>query len=1451
MLGGTTVTIMGNNFVAPVTVAFGGTPATSVSVIDSQTLLVVTPTVQSNIPGPVDIELTVAGDGANIVTLSNGFTYIQPAVTSISPASGPVYGGTPITINGNGFSNITTVGVDINGSPATRVTIVGDSVITAVTPQGSTNGPVNVDLTYDFMFSGTTSLAGAFTYKNIGVTLVSPSQGPIGGGTRLRIEGSLFKSPMDVMIGANAAADVTVLNENTLLATTPSGTQALPVNVSVSVAGTSASVYLTGAFAYLNSSATTVTPASGSTQGGTNVTINGSDIPNNATVLFGGVPAIGVALIDKDTLSVIAPSNSAGTVTVSISDSSGTLNLPNAFTYVAPPPQVNSITPSSGLAAGGSNVIISGSAFQAGLGVTIGGQSLNTPVFIDNNTVSGSVPALPLGTADIIITNPDGQSATFPAGFNVVSQLPQISNIAGDVAPYGAPDGVLNAGDLVILQQFVAGLRTPTTEERLIADVAPLNSPDGALNAGDTVVLTRAVLGQITLNPISNGSGTPSVDSATPVSGQNPYAISGTALPNTTVGIYVNGVLQQQVNSDGSGIFSANIILADGQNAVYASADDGSGNIITTNQVLVTYENSISRNQSGIIPVDTAWTAGSPPQPYRITSDLIITAGTRLSLQPGVVLEFDDNAGLIINGELQVLGLPEQPVTFTSSNRTMPVRGIWTGIQFGATATNSAIDNAVIEWAVNGGNAASASNLVVSNSKISNYSNSGISFTAGSTGSITNNVIDNLNKIGSGIIVDQSSPLIDGNTLQNNLYGIDISSASPLVQNNIIQENIIGIHILGDNADPVVSGNTLAANTSYGVQITGTGLDATNPQPVISGNNLYGNTTAELYVTGYGSGSSIVLDVTNNWWGDAAPVLGGQILVNAGDTPASIADFSGPQAGISTGPVITGLTVSEAFISPNNSPGVKDSSAINAALSETSSWTVNINGGTGTVRTYSGSSTSIVVNWDGRDNSAVLLPDGRYSVAISAISSSSGLSAVGNHNFTITIDNTAPVADLDYALQNATYQSILSVPVSGSAADANLKNYLVEYGVGSLPSSWTLVANVQNNSIQTGLLTDWVVANASGLQVPNGLYSVRLTATDAAGNSGTDTVILGIANALIYDVSVVGTVTIRPALGELASVSFSVLLPSTTITYTISDERTDQVVRTIQQIYGTSVNNILSWDGKDDAGNYVSDEAYVYTLVATNGVEYQDYTPAFSQSTGGSAGGSTNINFDMVKNQFWKNSITVSTLSRISLCFSPASGLGSCILAPNAFKIMDGVPVEAGIQWVYWDGYDPAGKPLTGNIYSFFLEAPVPLPVNTIIIKDTAPFISGENTAPNIEVKSNPYIVTHSYEEQTRIRFQLDQDSVVSVKLLPPGISDTNDPSAQILVNAATLLAETSPGVTQIHTATWKGYDDSVPVPDTNNILVATEGTYTFTIEATSVVTGLTSLYRGAVTLYH
>jgi hypothetical protein len=76
------------------------------------------------------------------------------------------------------------------------------------------------------------------------------------------------------------------------------------------------------------------------------------------------------------------------------------------------------ISPRSGPAGGGTDVILSGTDFQAGATLTIGGQAA-AGVTVDNEKqISGSTPALSPGTInDVTVTNPDATAGTITGGF--------------------------------------------------------------------------------------------------------------------------------------------------------------------------------------------------------------------------------------------------------------------------------------------------------------------------------------------------------------------------------------------------------------------------------------------------------------------------------------------------------------------------------------------------------------------------------------------------------------------------------------------------------------------------------------------------------------------------------------------------------------------------------------------------------------------------------------------------------------------------------------------------------------------------------------------------------------------------------------------------------------------------------------------------------------------------
>lgn len=86
------------------------------------------------------------------------FLYQLGTIASISPATGPAAGGTPVTIRGTRFSGAT--GVTFGGTAATSFVRVNDTTITCVTP-AKTAGAYDVVVLDD---GGNLTLEDGYTY---------------------------------------------------------------------------------------------------------------------------------------------------------------------------------------------------------------------------------------------------------------------------------------------------------------------------------------------------------------------------------------------------------------------------------------------------------------------------------------------------------------------------------------------------------------------------------------------------------------------------------------------------------------------------------------------------------------------------------------------------------------------------------------------------------------------------------------------------------------------------------------------------------------------------------------------------------------------------------------------------------------------------------------------------------------------------------------------------------------------------------------------------------------------------------------------------------------------------------------------------------------------------------------------------------------------------------------
>jgi hypothetical protein len=161
----------------------------------------------------------------------------------------------------------------------------------------------------------------------------------------------------------------------------------------------------------------TVSPAQGSTEGGTLVTITGSNFIRVTKVTFGGKRARIGTPSSPGSLRVAAPAGTAGQVDVRISTAYGTSAVVTAdhYRYVAPP-VVTSISPGTGPGAGGTKVTITGTGFTAATRVTFGPAAPARSYTVNSATSITAITPPGNGTRDVQVHTPYGVSAADPAG---------------------------------------------------------------------------------------------------------------------------------------------------------------------------------------------------------------------------------------------------------------------------------------------------------------------------------------------------------------------------------------------------------------------------------------------------------------------------------------------------------------------------------------------------------------------------------------------------------------------------------------------------------------------------------------------------------------------------------------------------------------------------------------------------------------------------------------------------------------------------------------------------------------------------------------------------------------------------------------------------------------------------------------------------------------------------
>lgn len=406
----------------------------------------------------------------------------SPVISSITPSSGPLAGGL-ITVTGSNFS--TSNQVTFGGSTVS-FSIVNGTTITFTAPAGSA-GVVSLAVRNP---AGTGTLPNAFTYVAAPtLTAISPALATTNGGTIVTLTGTQLASATHVNLGSSTVS-VSVVSSTKVRFVTPA-TSAGVVDVGIATVGGGATLsqgleFTTSPLIPVISS---ITPTSGSADGGTTITVTGQyfsgSYSNSVSAAINGASGSSVVIIDDSTLTFVSPAGAASSgLPVSVATGGGLGILAGAFTYTAPPPQnisggggsapaISSYPPeildfsTRTVSANGGVVTVTGKRLGEIQKLYVG----DIEVLMSSNSDTSFtivLNAMPVGTWDLVLINGYGK-LTFLQALTVEPEVVVVEKVPGKligwswIPSFQANSRSLSQVQMFKLDQMLSAAQSPQT----------------------------------------------------------------------------------------------------------------------------------------------------------------------------------------------------------------------------------------------------------------------------------------------------------------------------------------------------------------------------------------------------------------------------------------------------------------------------------------------------------------------------------------------------------------------------------------------------------------------------------------------------------------------------------------------------------------------------------------------------------------------------------------------------------------------------------------------------------------------------------------------------------------------------------------------------------------------------------------------------------------------------
>ena len=321
-----------------------------------------------------------------------------------------------------------------------------------------------------------------------------------------------------------------------------------------------------------------------------------------------------------------------------------------------------------------------------------------------------------------------------------------------------------------------------------------------------------------------------------------------------------------------------------------------------------------------VISIDAAWTKSNSP--YYIVGSTTLDKNVKLTIEPGTIVKFTDDAQLILNGKLISRGLVDDMITFTSAYER-PSAGDWQGLKFQSRlistfdSEENYLEGPILEFSnISYGGSSNSSAIqikrsgpFINNNHISDNLNTGVFFKGIEPITISSNIFE-FNKHttgwqhnGAAILADSSGESftlkIIGNLIKNNsarlgsIY-IKANEGSAVISKNIFLNNIgIDLYVAYYTPNVEITRNTfldldqdiysvvelggrqemVIENTFQEASFTDNSsleknLILANGNDQINNNNFINNSAPLNLEAVRGSGN---IQARSNWWGASDP----------------------------------------------------------------------------------------------------------------------------------------------------------------------------------------------------------------------------------------------------------------------------------------------------------------------------------------------------------------------------------------------------------------------------------------------------------------------------------------------------------------------------------------------------------------------------------------------------